>query len=105
MVEDTVCFTVGAQIKSYRNAAHLSQKELAAQLGVTPTRLCNWENNRHEPNISMLVKLCEALEVSPDDFLQTQKLRPEYSVKERMLINQYREKHDLQKAINLLAGI
>ena len=52
---------VAANIRAARLAAHLTQKELAAAVGVTRTRVNDWENGRHQPSRQHLTELCAAL--------------------------------------------
>jgi site-specific DNA recombinase len=42
--------TIGDQIRHRRLAQKLLQRELAAQLGVTPSTIFNWESNRSKPD-------------------------------------------------------
>lgn len=52
-----------------REKKNLTQKQLAEKLGITPTRLNYWEKGKREPNIEMIGKLAEALDVSPDSLM------------------------------------
>ena len=58
--------TVGERILQARRAAGLKQKDLAAQLGLTPTALNYYEKNKREPGIEVLKALSSALGVSVD---------------------------------------
>lgn len=52
-----------------REKKNLTQKQLAEKLGITPTRLNYWEKGKREPNIEMIGKLAESLDVSPDSLM------------------------------------
>ena len=52
---------VAANIRTARLAAHLTQKELGKLVGVTRTRVNDWENGRHQPSRQHLTERCAAL--------------------------------------------
>ena len=54
----------GDQIKELRQAAGLSQVQLAAKLNVSKQSVSNWENN------NMLRRICEVLSCSADYLLE-----------------------------------
>ena len=56
--------TFGEKLVFYRNKKGLSQKELAEELEITPTRLNYWEKGKREPDIEMIRALAQALDVS-----------------------------------------
>ena len=56
-------------LKEARNSRGLTQKEVAAYLGVVDSCYANWEQGRTEPNISDLQKLCFIFNVSADYLL------------------------------------
>ena len=56
-------------IRIARKAKGLTQKELAAMVGVTQGNLSSWETDRWKPDIDTLKKLCEILECSADYLL------------------------------------
>ncbi len=47
----------GDQIKELRQAAGLSQVQLAAKLNVSKQSVSNWENNNIMPSIDMLRRI------------------------------------------------
>lgn len=46
-----------------------SQTEIAADLGVSPSRLSNWVNSVNEPPFGYFVALCRLTDVSADEIL------------------------------------
>lgn len=56
-------------LKDARKIANLTQKEVADKLGVVESCYANWEQGRTEPNIFMLRKLCEILDISLDELI------------------------------------
>lgn len=59
----------GQFISERRKAIGLTQKELAERLGVTNKAVSKWETGGGMPDVSMLKKLSEILEVSVDELL------------------------------------
>ena len=59
----------GDQIKELRQAAGLSQVQLAAKLNVSKQSVSNWENNNIMPSIDMLIRISKTFSVSADYLL------------------------------------
>lgn len=56
-------------LKSARLENGLTQKQVAAQLGVVESCYANWEQGRTEPNLEMLRQLSVLLRLSVDELL------------------------------------
>lgn len=52
-----------------RKRNKLTQKAMAAELGVTEGCYAHWEQGRNEPSIDCLIHLCQILHVSADELL------------------------------------
>ena len=48
----------------------LKQKWIAEQMGIAPTVLSRWVNNRGKPSIDNLFKLAEVLDCKADDLYE-----------------------------------
>lgn len=59
----------GQLIARRRKAVGLTQKELAARLGVTNKAVSKWETGGGLPDVGMLKQLCQILEISVDELL------------------------------------
>lgn len=59
----------GKTILDLRKAKNMTQEDLAAQLGVTPTAVSKWENNNTMPDLLMLCALADCFEVTADELL------------------------------------
>lgn len=55
---------LGNRIANLRKVKGLTQQELANKLFVTDKTISSWEANRTEPNLEMIIKLSEILEIS-----------------------------------------
>lgn len=58
----------GEYIRKKRLEAELTQKELAGQLYVTESTVSKWERGLSYPDISMVVPICAALNISEHEF-------------------------------------
>ena len=56
-------------IKKYRKAKHISQEDFAMQLSVVRQTVSKWEKGSSLPDVQMLLKIAEILEVSVNDLL------------------------------------
>ncbi len=57
------------QLRKYRLAAGLSQKELAGKLFVSQQAIARWETDKATPNPETVVKLAEIFDVTTDELL------------------------------------
>lgn len=58
---------IAYNIRRTRRAAGISQKELAAKLGVAPSAVSNWENGQNSIDTDRLFVMCEILGVTIHD--------------------------------------
>lgn len=68
--------TFGEKLKNARLNKGLKQSDVAEKLNCAPTSLTNWENDKVQPSLDVLSKLCEVYEISPLSLLDR---RFEYS--------------------------
>ena len=57
-------------LKRHRNAAGLSQQQLADSVGVSKGFISALEGGRSVPNLDMLVQLADALNVRPGELVE-----------------------------------
>ena len=73
---------IGEFLQELRRDKGLTQKGLAEQIGVSDKTISKWENGNSVPDTSMLLPLCNALEITVNEFLSCEKILPEnYSMK------------------------
>lgn len=96
---------VGDNIRKYREISNLSQKQLASKLGISNSRVSNWEQGSNNPPADMIADICEALNVSASELLGVKLAADELSVDERRVIKEYRTKVSMQHAVKVLLGI
>ncbi len=63
---------VGGVIRRHRRAAKLTQKELAAEIGMTDRIVSSWETGRIVPGREALRKLANFFQIRMDDFNLTE---------------------------------
>ena len=73
--------TLGKRIAMLRRQKGLKQDTLAEVLGVSPQAVSKWEYDQTCPDISLLPKLAELLEVSVDELLSGKKMELEQTAK------------------------
>ena len=74
-------------------------------IGVSNSRVSNWEQGINRPDADLLADICRALNVSPSILLDVRLSADDLNDQERKIIKAYRTKTDLQKAVNILLGI
>lgn len=60
---------IGKSIRENRTAQHLSQKQLAAMIGVTHAAISYWENGVNIPNVKFCWLLADALHITIDELV------------------------------------
>lgn len=98
-------YEIGLRIRKYREKRKLSQKELAQLIGVSNSRISNWEQGLNRPDADILADLCRVLNVSPSELLDVRLFHEDLNEQERKVIMAYRTKTELQNAVNILLGI
>lgn len=98
-------YELGSRIRKYREESGLSQKDFALLIGVSNSRVSNWEQGINRPDADILADICRALNVSPSELLDVRLSPDDLNEQERKVIKAYRTKTDLQQAVNILLGI
>ncbi len=100
---------VGKFIQSLRKEKGLTQKELAERICVSDKTISKWENGNSMPDTSMLMDLCNELDISVNELLSCERIPPEeYSKKaEVTIMNLMKENQENKKAdkIKIIFGI
>lgn len=79
----------GKFIAELRKERGLTQKQLAEKLGISDKTISKWERGNGMPEVSLMMPLCEALEISVNELLSGERLTAEqYSGKaeENMMV-------------------
>ena len=97
-------YEIGSRIRRYRKENGLTQEQLA-EINVTKNRVSNWEQGINRPDADILADICRALNVSPSNLLGVYLSSDDLNERERRVIQAYRDKADMQKAVDILLGI
>ena len=57
-------------MKAARNAAGMTQKQLAERMGVKQKDISRWENGERTPTVDTFKKICEEIGASADEILE-----------------------------------
>ena len=98
-------YEIGSRIRKNREENNLSQKQLAEKIGVSNSRVSNWEQGLNRPDADILAAICVALDVSPSLLLGIQVTGDELTEQERRVLKAYREKEDVRQAVHILLGV
>ena len=60
---------IGRHVKLILRAMGMTQRDLCAELGITPTTLCEQLSGRHTLRVDTVVRMCLALDCSADYLL------------------------------------
>lgn len=82
---------LGKTIKYYRIQKEYSQQELADLVGVQKMTISNYENEKREPDVATVKKICKALDVSLQRFMAYKSYRSE----EIVLSGKFRKNENL----------
>ena len=58
-------------LRNYREAAGLTQLQVAERLGITKSTYCNYESGKREPDVAKIKKIAKAIGISADALLET----------------------------------
>lgn len=62
---------LGELLKNARNAAKMTQEDLAFKAGVDRAYISQLEHDKKSPTVQMLFRLCHAMEASPGQIIRT----------------------------------
>ena len=74
---------IGAFIKELRTQKNMTQKDLAEAINCTDKAISRWETGRGVPEVSLLVPLSKALDVSVNELLTGERFIPEKKTQEQ----------------------
>lgn len=74
---------IGAFIKDLRTGKNMTQKDLAEVINCTDKAISRWETGRGVPEVSLLMPLSKALDISVNELLSGERFIPESKQKEQ----------------------
>lgn len=96
----------GALIREAREEKNLSQQQLAEQMHITRTTVSKWENGRGMPDVSLLERLAEALDLSVTELVCGERTtgEPETALRDVIRISDKNRKRDRRLIAALAAA-
>ena len=92
---------IGKRFSLYRRRMRLTQKEAAKLIGVKSYQLANYESNRSEPSLKVLIAMAKTYHVSTDQLLGVTK-KSLSEPNEEFINEQEAERAELEKALKKL---
>ena len=97
---------IGKFIQEVRKEKGLTQKELADLICVSDKTISKWENGNSAPDVSMLMSLCDSLDVTANELLAGERIPPEnYSMKAEETIMTLMKENEVGKKKNIISMI
>ena len=90
---------IGKFIAEQRKSKSLTQSQLAEKLFITDKAVSKWERGKAMPDSSIMLKLCEILEISVNDLLSGAKTQNDEQNNERLLLAMAKEIEQKNKTI------
>lgn len=66
LITEPTAAEIGERIRRYREEHGLSQKQMAEQIGVTPSRLCRYEKGTEMPSSHTLARIATVMQCTMD---------------------------------------
>ena len=97
--------TIGRFIAQERKQKNYTQRQLADRLGISDKTISKWERGNGFPEVSLLLPLCEELDISVNELLTGERVSDtEYRKKaEENMVNLVKETQESKKKIILSA--
>lgn len=107
---------IGQFIKAIRKEKDLTQREIAERLSISEKTISKWETGNGLPDVSLMLPLCELLEISVNELLSGERLDEKryFEKAEQNIMSLIQEKAEAKKkliiavitaVITLLAGL
>lgn len=95
-------FEFGKKLSDLRKSRHMTQQELATQLNVTESTVCNWEKERRFPDIYMLSRIADYFDVSVDELIHSTDMEKRIETEP---VQEDKENNARESAVCLILGL
>ena len=92
---------IGKRFQLFRRRCRLTQKAAAELIGVKSYQLANYESNRSEPCIRVLINMSKVYHTSVDQLLGVN-IKPLFEPNEDLINQEEAERAELEKALRSL---
>lgn len=100
---------IGSFITQRRKAQNLTQMDVARRLSVTDRAVSKWECGKGLPDVSLMIPLCEMLDITLNEFLQGETISSQEAAEraEKQIIDLLRERQQNKKKLwlSIVVGV
>ena len=99
---------IGRFIASCRKENKMTQVQLAEKLNITDRAVSKWENGRCLPDSSIMIELCELLDITVNELLNGEKVEPGHAqqiAEENLIALKLKDEKETSKSRNLMLTI
>ena len=98
---------IGQFIKAIRKEKNLTQREVAEKLNISEKTVSKWETGNGLPEVSLMLPLCELLEISVNELLSGERLDEKryFEKAEQNIMSLMEEKAEAKKKIIIAVNI
>ena len=96
---------IGKRIKEVRTEKHLTQDYLANVTGVNVSHISNIETNKVKVSLTLLVQICNALDVTLDYLLENEYHNPTSALEKELLNTVKNMPNDKQETLLRIANV
>ncbi len=99
---------IGRFIAFCRKEKNLTQAQLAEKLNITDRAVSKWENGRCLPDSSIMIELCDLLDISVNELLSGEKVEPAHvtqTAEENLIALKKKDEKERSKSRGLVAAI
>ena len=97
--------SIGQRIREVRNDKHLTQEYLANATGVNVSHISNIETSKVKVSLTLLVQICNALDVTMDYLLENEYHNPTSVIEKELLKTIKDMKKEKQKTLLRIAKV
>ena len=101
-------YKIGKFIASRRKQKNLTQAQLAEKLNITDRAVSKWENGKCLPDASIMIELCEFLDITVNELLSGEKVEPDLAqqtAEENLIALKRKDEKESSKSRSLAAAI
>jgi len=88
----------------YLTLKDISQREFADELGVSQSSVTCWLKGKNAPDIELVAKICDFFNITISDLFGTDG-SDRFTEHEKTIIERYRQRPELQHAVNVLLEV
>ncbi len=101
---DNIKTIFSKNLVNYLNINNISRRELGDYLEVSQMAISKWVNGRNYPDIDIIIKICDLFKITLNDLFGFNN-KSEFTEHEKKIIYSYRDKSNVQEAIDVLLNI